>query len=67
MKHFLVSLLLAIAFFLPDSSGQLFDSDVYNVNPWVDGAITVGAFATNYWGLRVVDRKKPLDPNWLSL
>ena len=61
MKYFLLSFLLATAFLLSDSSGQLFDSDVYKINPWVDGAITVGAFATNYWGLRVVDRKKPLD------
>ena len=61
MKYFLLSFLLATAFLLSDSSGQLFDSDVYKINPWVDGAITVGAFATNYWGLKVVDRKRPLD------
>ncbi len=39
----------------------MFDSDVYNVNPYIDGAITVGAAATNYWGMVVLDRKAPLD------
>ncbi|MCK4854738.1 MAG: phosphatase PAP2 family protein [Bacteroidales bacterium] len=60
MKHTILPL-LAILVFCPDARGQLFDSEVYNVNPYVDGAITVGAFVTNYWGLRVVDRKSPLD------
>jgi membrane-associated phospholipid phosphatase len=51
----------ALLTILPNAQGQLFESDVYNINPWVDGAITIGALATNYWGLRVVDRKSPLD------
>ena len=55
----LIDPLLAILFLLPNAEGQLFDSDIYTVNPYVDGAITLGAFMTNYWGLRVVDRKAP--------
>ena len=46
---------------IPIAQGQLFDSDVYNVNPYIDGAITVAGVATNYWGMVVVDRKAPLD------
>ena len=53
--------LLALLLISPSIDGQLFESDVYNVNPWVDGAITAGAFVTNWWGLRIVDRKSPLD------
>lgn len=53
--------LIFITLLLPDAGAQLFESDVYRVNPWVDGAITLGAFGTNYWGLRIVDRKGPLD------
>jgi membrane-associated phospholipid phosphatase len=47
--------------------GQLFDSDVYNVNPLIDGAITIAATVTNYYGLRVVDMKSPLDSTEISL
>ena len=46
---------------LPNAQGQLFESDVYNFNPWIDGAITAGAFLTNWWGLEIVDKKTPLD------
>jgi membrane-associated phospholipid phosphatase len=46
---------------IPDTHGQLFDSKVYNVNPYIDGAITVAATATNYWGMVVLYRKAPLD------
>ena len=60
MKHFLVPFLFILVF-LPNTRGQLFESEVYNVNPYIDGAITVGAIATNYWGLVVLDRKTPLD------
>jgi membrane-associated phospholipid phosphatase len=55
---------LALFLFLvfnPSTKGQLFDSDVYNVNPWIDGAITIGAFTTNWLGLEIVDKKTPLD------
>jgi hypothetical protein len=41
--------------------GQLFDSKVYKVNPWIDGAVTLAAFGTNYYGMMLVDRKTPLD------
>ncbi len=37
------------------------DRDVYNIRAVVDIPITVAAFATNYWGLRILERKKPLD------
>ena len=60
MKRFILPL-LTILFLFPNAEGQLFESDIYNVNPYIDGAITLGAFVTNYWGLRVVDRKAPLD------
>lgn len=60
MKRFILPL-LTILFLFPNAKGQLFESDIYNVKPYVDGAITLGAFVTNYWGLRVVDRKAPLD------
>ncbi|MFC2115787.1 phosphatase PAP2 family protein [Bacteroidota bacterium] len=56
-----ILILLAILVFYPDTSGQLFDSDVYKVNPYIDGAITAAAFGTNYLGLILVDKKKPLD------
>ena len=47
--------------------GQLFDSDVYKVNPLIDASITIAATVTNYYGLRVVDRKSPLDSTEISL
>jgi len=48
-------------------SGQLFDSDVYKVNPWIDGAVTLAAVGTNYYGMKLVDRKIPLDSAEISL
>ena len=53
--------LLALLLVFPNSKGQLFESDVYKVNPWVDGAITTGAFLTNWLGLEIVDKKTPID------
>jgi len=50
-----------------NGSGQLFDSDVYKVNPWIDGAITLAATGTNALGMRMVDRKSPLDSTEISL
>ncbi len=60
MRHAITSLLL-ILFLIPPSHGQLFDSEVYHVNPYTDGAITAAAAATNYWGMVILDRKPPLD------
>jgi len=60
MKHFIV-LFLFILVLIPNTRGQLFQSDVYNVNPYIDGAITLGAAATSYWGMAIVDKKAPLD------
>ncbi len=37
------------------------DQKVYNVRAVVDIPITVAAFATNYWGLRILEQKEPLD------
>jgi membrane-associated phospholipid phosphatase len=51
---------------LPNTHGQLFESDVYHVNPYVDGAITIAGAATNYWGMVVLDRKAPLDSNEIA-
>jgi len=47
--------------------GQLFDSDVYRVNPWIDGAITLAATGTNAIGMKLVDKKIPLDSFEISL
>lgn len=60
MKHILAFLLFILTI-IPENHGQLFDSDVYNVNPYIDGAITAGLAATNYWGMVIVDKKAPLD------
>lgn len=60
MKQTILSLLVVLIV-IPDVDGQLFESDVYDCNPWVNGVITLGAAVTNYYGLRVVDRKSPLD------
>jgi len=40
---------------------------VYKVNPLIDASITIAATVTNYYGLRVVDRKSPLDSTEISL
>lgn len=61
MKRIFLTLLLVFAILFPKSLGQLFDSDVYNVKPYKDGAITVAAMGTYYWGLTVADGKSPLD------
>ena len=60
MKYIILPM-AAILFFLPDARGQLFESEVYNINPWIDGAITIAAFGTNTWGLAIADRKGSLD------
>ena len=58
-----ILLLLHLMLLLPDARSQLFESEVYNVNPYIDGAITAAAAATSYWGMVIVDRKVPLDSN----
>lgn len=60
MKHFIAPLLFLLVV-TPNTPGQLFESDVYHVNPYIDGAITLAGAATNYWGMVVLDRKAPLD------
>jgi membrane-associated phospholipid phosphatase len=62
-------LLILLALFLTSicSWGQLFESDVYKVNPLIDGSITLAATATNYYGMKMVDRKSPLDSTDISL
>jgi membrane-associated phospholipid phosphatase len=37
------------------------EQKIYNVRAAVDIPITVGAFAMNYWGLRLLEKKVPLD------
>jgi membrane-associated phospholipid phosphatase len=62
MKHAFFPL-LCILVLSPGTHGQLFESEVYNVNPYIDGAITAAAAATSYWGMVIVDKKVPLDSN----
>ena len=61
---FAISSMLLISM---NGTGQLFDSDVYKVNPWIDGAITLAATGTNALGMRLVDQKNPLDSVEISL
>lgn len=65
MKHLLAAFLFILVI-IPGSRGQLFESDIYNVNPYIDGAITAAAAATTYWGMVIVDRKPPLDSAQIS-
>jgi len=60
MKHYFLFLYIFLLF-SSNTKGQLFESEVYNVNPWIDGAITLGAFGMNTWGLAIADRKGELD------
>lgn len=60
MKQTIIPL-LSVLLLVPGTHGQLFDSDIYHVNPYKDGAITVAAAAANYWGMAIVDRKPLLD------
>lgn len=60
MKNISLSLLIILLFF-SNTKGQLFESEVYNVNPWIDGAITLAAFGMNTWGLHIADQKPMLD------
>ena len=55
--------LLPLLMLPPNARGQLFDSEVYHVNPYIDGAITLATAATSYWGMVTVDKKPPLDSN----
>lgn len=54
---FLVSLSLNA---WPQQADSL-DQQVYHVRAAVDIPITMAAFGTNYWGLRILERKTPLD------
>jgi membrane-associated phospholipid phosphatase len=53
------TLITLVLFF--EAQGQLFESDVYKVNPWIDGSITLTAFITSSLGLKITDQKAPLD------
>jgi membrane-associated phospholipid phosphatase len=66
MRPFITLLLLPLLL-SPTLKGQLFESEVYNVNPWIDGAITVGSFVMNSWGIAIADRKSPLDSMEISM
>ena len=65
MKQIFLSILF-LFLILSSGRGQLFESDVYNVNPWIDGAITLGAFGMNTWELAIADSKPPLDSTEIS-
>jgi len=60
MKYKIIITLTTLLFFF-EAQGQLFESDVYKVNPWIDGSITLAAFGMNAWGLNIADQKPPLD------
>ncbi len=60
MNYKIIFTLTALLLFV-EAQGQLFESDVYNVNPWGDGAITLAGAFLNYWGLDITDQKAPLD------
>lgn len=61
--RYLILLLFHLLILSPNARGQLFESGVYRVNPYIDGAITAAAAATSYWGMVIVDKKVPLDSN----
>lgn len=61
MKYKLIIFSLTAFFVFFEAQGQLFESDIYNVNPWIDGSITLAGAALNYWGLDITDKKPPLD------
>jgi membrane-associated phospholipid phosphatase len=60
MKYKIILTLITLLLFV-EAQGQLFESNVYNVNPWIDGSITLAAFGMNAWGLNLADQKTPLD------
>ena len=60
MKNISLSLLIILLFF-SNTKGQLFESEVYNVDPLVDGVITLAAFGMSQWGLTIADKKPLLD------
>jgi membrane-associated phospholipid phosphatase len=60
MKYKIIFTLTTLLLFV-EAQGQLFDSDVYNVNPWIDGPVTLAAIGTNFWGLKITDQKPHLD------
>jgi membrane-associated phospholipid phosphatase len=60
MKYKIIFTLTTLLLFF-EAQGQLFESNVYNVNPWIDGSITLAAFGMNAWGLNIADQKTPLD------
>lgn len=66
MKKIPFALLVWILFGV-GANAQLFDSDIYKVNPWIDGAITLAATGTNALGMRMVDQKAPLDSTDIML
>ncbi len=60
MKYKIIFTLTTLLLFF-EAQGQLFESDVYKVNPWIDGSITLAAFITSSLGLKITDQKPPLD------
>ena len=56
-----LTLLLALSLNSWSQQADSLDQKVYNVRAVVDIPITVGAFALNYGGLRILQQKTPLD------
>lgn len=61
MKYYAIIFTLFAFFLCSEARGQLFESEIYRLNPWIDGGITLAAFGMNYWGLNLADQKPPLD------
>jgi len=60
-RTILFSLLLLSVNYLHAGKPDSLKNQVYKINLWVDIPVTLGTFATNYWGLLVVDNKSRLD------
>ena len=67
IKHLRIKILVCLytlSFLSAISFAQNADTlkhDVYNINYYIDGPVTAALIATNYWGLKIVDKKDPLD------
>jgi len=62
----LVALILLSALNINSQNTDSLNLKVYNVRPIIDISVTAVGAATNYWGLRIVDKKSRLDSTTLS-
>jgi membrane-associated phospholipid phosphatase len=54
-------ILISLSLNAPSQQTDTIEQKVYNVRAVVDIPITVAAFGMNYWGLRILEKKVPLD------